>query len=127
MRARTGAILVGLVLGAAAMVLADEAERDEETLPMPWEDPASLLKHETLTANWFGLGDMLEERGIVIMLGVTQVYQVNVKGGLGASQRRRRLRLHHADRNRLRVVLQRASHALAEHHPRCPSSHQPRR
>ena len=40
-----------------------------------------LTGRDALTDNWFGLGETLEERGITIGLGLTQVYQINLQGG----------------------------------------------
>ena len=43
-------------------------------------DLSTLGTRETLTQNWFGYGETLEERGIAVALGLTQVYQ-NVLSG----------------------------------------------
>jgi hypothetical protein len=37
----------------------------------------------SLTDNWFTLGDKLEEQGVKVTLAATQVYQLNLGGGLG--------------------------------------------
>jgi len=44
------------------------------------EQPAPLLQRETLTGNWFRLGQELEEHGIALGFGLTQIYQNNVRG-----------------------------------------------
>ncbi|MFO8014883.1 MAG: carbohydrate porin [Phycisphaerae bacterium] len=41
-----------------------------------------LSERETLTGDWWGLGDELAEQGITLGLSATQVYQFNVDGGL---------------------------------------------
>jgi porin len=42
-----------------------------------------LCTRDTLTGNWFGLGDQLEEStGITIGLSLTQIMQMNLQGGL---------------------------------------------
>ena len=41
-----------------------------------------LMTRDTLTGNWFGAGEALEEHGIAIGLGLTEVYQYNLEGGL---------------------------------------------
>jgi len=47
----------------------------------------SLFERETLTDNWFGLGEELNNRGIAIGLFATQVYQQNIHGGLSTHRR----------------------------------------
>ena len=42
---------------------------------------------ETLTRRWFGWGEKLSDQGIEIVLGLTQVYQQNVHGGLATHRR----------------------------------------
>ena len=41
-----------------------------------------LCRRETLTDNWFGLGRSLQEQGLSISLGLTQVWQLNLEGGM---------------------------------------------
>jgi len=48
--------------------------------PKSFFDLSTLATRETLTQNWFGLGEAIEERGIAVALGLTQVYQ-NVLSG----------------------------------------------
>lgn len=43
---------------------------------------APLSERSTLTDNWFGMGRKLEEEGINIDLKLTQIYQINLNGGL---------------------------------------------
>jgi carbohydrate-selective porin OprB len=50
-------------------------------------DLSTLMTRDTLTQNWFALGEAIEERGITVALGLTQVYQ-NVLSG---PTRRRRV------------------------------------
>ena len=47
----------------------------------------SLFERETLTDNFFGLGDQLNDVGISVGLSVTQIYQQNVHGGLSTHRR----------------------------------------
>jgi porin len=42
----------------------------------------TLLERESLSDGWFGLGAPLAERGFVVALSVTQVFQANARGGL---------------------------------------------
>lgn len=42
----------------------------------------TLLDQKSLTAGLFGAEEVLEERGLTVVLGLTQVYQQNVRGGL---------------------------------------------
>ena len=53
----------------------------------PAEAPRSLLQRETLTNNWFGLRERLSEQGITVGLGLTQIYQINLDGGLATHRR----------------------------------------
>jgi len=75
MRYRRGAwvavvlvVCVGKVLGAEPPVEAPAA-------------PVSLADRETLSGDWWGLGERLSETGVRIGLGATQAYQFNVNGG----------------------------------------------
>lgn len=47
--------------------------------------PASLWERDTLTDRWFGLGGRLEEHGLSLGFGLTQVYQASSAGGAVAS------------------------------------------
>jgi len=47
----------------------------------------SLWKRQTLTNEGFGLGEKLAERGVSVNLGVTQIYQQNLRGGLSTQSR----------------------------------------
>ena len=49
--------------------------------------PSGFCQRQTLTDNWFGLGERLEGRGICLGLSLTQVYQVNVRGGMATHRR----------------------------------------
>ena len=51
------------------------------------EPPRPLLERDTITDNWFGLGRKLEADGIAVGLTLTQIYQVNVRGGLATRRR----------------------------------------
>jgi len=63
----------------AALSIAAPATADE---PAPTGGPASLTDRQTLTDDWFGLGRRLAESGVTFSLSATQVYQVNLRGGL---------------------------------------------
>jgi len=63
------------VLGAGSLCPGEETETSEPP-------NQSLLQCETLTNNWFSLGEQLGERGICVGLGLTQIYQINLDGGL---------------------------------------------
>ena len=80
-------ILSGIVtLAILAMVCnAGEVEtRDKDFFSDIWE-------RETLTDGFFGLNDELSSRGIEINLGVTNIYQQNVRGGISKHRRAGRL------------------------------------
>ena len=55
-------------------VFADEPPHGSSD-PMLWE-------RETLTNNWFTLGEKLAEHGVSVNLGLTQIYQLNLRGGI---------------------------------------------
>ena len=42
----------------------------------------SVTERDTLTDNWLGLGERLAEEGVTVSLGLTQIYQINLDGGL---------------------------------------------
>ncbi len=44
-----------------------------------------LSSRDTLTGNWFGLGEQLEEIGISVGLSLTQVYQISLQGSGSAA------------------------------------------
>jgi len=68
-------VLTAVVLvSAVGVVRAGDAPAAGET--------ASLMERDTLTGNWFGLGEIVAPKGLSVALGVTQVYQANVHGGL---------------------------------------------
>jgi len=82
--------MIGRILGRAAMAAsltlvmaagASAAEIKEATFgpKLPWQDG---VPEDTLTGNWFGLGDKLESHGVTLKLDFTTVYQKVVKGGL---------------------------------------------
>jgi porin len=50
-------------------------------------DTDSIWQRETLTNGFFGLGDKLADSGIEIGLGVTNIYQQNVHGGISTHRR----------------------------------------
>lgn len=83
-------MLVLLLLAAPA--LAQEAE--------PARPKAHGFEHildadrEGLTHNWFGFGRRLEERGIDVGLGLTQIYQIPLQGGGAENSWGKRASLH---------------------------------
>ena len=46
-----------------------------------------LTERETLTDNWFGFGQELSSIGLTVNLGATQIYQLNLHGGLSTHRR----------------------------------------
>lgn len=50
-------------------------------------DDDSVWERETLTNGFFGLNDTLADQGIEVGLGITQIYQQNVNGGLSRHRR----------------------------------------
>ena len=64
---------------ALVLVLAGGSVVAQE--PKPTDGPVSLWRRETLTDNWFLLGRKLEAQGVAVGLTLTQIYQVNVRGG----------------------------------------------
>jgi len=52
---------------------------------------SSIWERETLTDGFFGLSDELADKGIEVGLGVTSIYQQNVRGGISKHRRAGRL------------------------------------
>jgi len=73
--------IVVLVIGVATAA-AHEPTTENDKSPLS----LGLWDRETLTNNWFGLGDRLEQRGLSVGLGLTQVYQFNTRGGLATGR-----------------------------------------
>ena len=88
--------LLGLFLAVSLTTLLP-ASADETPIPAgppdvdrtrevgPEDEPPGvpdLMERETLTHNWFGLGKDLEKIGIEAAFSVTQIYQLNLEGGL---------------------------------------------
>ncbi len=48
---------------------------------------SSVLSRDTLTNDWFGLGEKLSESGFALSLGLTQIYQQNLRGGMSTHRR----------------------------------------
>ena len=46
-----------------------------------------MSKRDTLTDNWFELGEKLEEGGVSFALSLTQIYQLNLQGGISTHRR----------------------------------------
>ncbi len=68
------------MLGAASVCVGEgDAAR---TSPRP-----SICERETLTDDWFGLGETLTDNGVSVALSATQVYQMNLAGGLASRSR----------------------------------------
>lgn len=65
-----------ICLGLGTCIAADE------DASMSQMDRKSLWNRESLTNNWFGTGEYLDENGISLGLGLTQTYQRNVHDGL---------------------------------------------
>lgn len=77
------AVLVTLVAAGACSA----GEGEEQAQPDRRE---SIGQRDTLTDDWFGLGKSLEEGGVTINLGLTEVYQINTHGGLSTDRRKGR-------------------------------------
>jgi len=74
-------VSVVLMLSAANLSQGDNT-KSERT-----DCPGSIWQRETLTDGLFGVGDNLAESGIELGLGVTQIYQQNVRGGISKHRR----------------------------------------
>ena len=74
----TALVVLGLV-GASA--------GGEAAQPGPLE---SLVERDTLTDNWFSLGRTLEEHGVTVNLGLTEIYQINTHGGRATDRQKGR-------------------------------------
>jgi hypothetical protein len=64
------------------LVLAQLAFADSES-----NRPDNIWERETLTGGFFGLNDKLADDGIEITLGVTNIYQHNLRGGISTHRR----------------------------------------
>ncbi len=53
----------------------------------PTNPTSSPLGQQTLTDDWFGFGETLAEEGISVGLGLTQIYQQSIHGGLSTHRR----------------------------------------
>jgi porin len=62
----------------AAAVVTETAKAAEPTA----SSPLGLFERPTLTDNWFGLGESLADKGIEVQLGLTNIYQINSRGGM---------------------------------------------
>ena len=69
-------LLAGLV-GPGRLCLAREEPAPAETGCL-----ANLCRRDSLTGDWFGLGRTVAESGLSVHLGLTEVYQLNLEGGL---------------------------------------------
>ena len=72
-------VVVAVVIGASGIGLADEHETGAvHTLTcLP-----CMNQRDTLTDNWFSVGEALGARGVTVGLSLTQGYQINLDGGL---------------------------------------------
>ena len=68
-------------------VILDSAQAEPNSTQNPQDIIVFLPPQETLTNNWFGLGEKLSEEGITVALSATQVYQQNLRGGLSTHNR----------------------------------------
>jgi len=75
---RYGMGSVAFLVSAAILAPAWAQEPKRDDAPTA----GSLMERETLTNNWFGLGKQLAEYGVTADLSLTQVYQLNLRGGL---------------------------------------------
>lgn len=58
------------------------SEPATEAASQPAEASPSIWDRETLTNGWLGMNEELEKKGLSVKLGLTQVYQQNLNGGL---------------------------------------------
>ena len=70
-----------VVLTAASLLRADSILSEQTG------DSENFWQRETLTKGLFGLDDRLEDSGIEVGLGVTNIYQQNVRGGISTHRR----------------------------------------
>ncbi len=85
-------LTIVLVLLSTAALCHGDHDTEADTKSVAAEDsPTSLWEQETLTNNWFGLGEELSSQGLTVSLGITQIYQQNLQGGLSTHR--------HAGRN----------------------------
>lgn len=73
------AVAMAAVTVSMGSVLAEEPPNSSQS--------PSLRERETLTDDWFGLARELAQRGISVNLGLTQVYQANLVGGMSTHRR----------------------------------------
>jgi len=64
-----------------------EAPAEAPSAERPAAAPPALTDRQTLTNGWFGLGERLEKQGLTFGLSATQVYQINLQGGLSTHRR----------------------------------------
>jgi len=55
--------------------------------PVLAQRPPGIFRRKTLTDDWFGLGGRLAEKGVLLDMGLTQVWQANLRGGIGTHRR----------------------------------------
>ncbi|MDH4238793.1 MAG: carbohydrate porin [Phycisphaerae bacterium] len=79
---RARCFLCLLVVLTAASLLRADSILSEQT-----GDSENFWQRETLTKGLFGLDDRLEDSGIEVGLGVTNIYQQNVRGGISTHRR----------------------------------------
>jgi porin len=82
--AAAGEIDVAEALGAASIAAQGTGQR-QRTVPSfvnPLAWTAAEHPRETLTDNWFGAREKLAELGLDVSLSLTQIYQLNLDGGL---------------------------------------------
>ncbi len=65
--------------------------RAESTKPEELANHSNIWQRQTLTDGFFGLNDELADNGIEIGLGVTNIYQQNVRGGISKHRRAGRI------------------------------------
>jgi len=75
-------VLNTVALACAAALAMQGFEATKAAEPHSAEKPPlfPLLDRDTLTDEWFGAGPLLEEQGLTLALGATQVYQMAVEG-----------------------------------------------
>ncbi|NLW86690.1 MAG: carbohydrate porin [Planctomycetes bacterium] len=71
------------IAAVAAVALFSQARADETG----GSGANRLWRQETLSNNWFGLGGRLADNGVSVKLGLTQIFQANVRGGISTHRR----------------------------------------
>ena len=78
---------VRIFVSVALLLSAVNLSQGDNTKSEQIDYAGNIWQQETLTNGFFGLGESLAENGIELGLGVTQIYQQNVRGGISKHRR----------------------------------------